>query len=120
MHQIAFKPATAVSCSGTRRVFRNLVSRISRPPRVTSATVNFSASEILNPAAESSAINVAYPKANITCDHWTRGPAPVIRLEALALPWMAMSARSRAGSAGPQRAAAKALFCCPSLKRCSR
>jgi len=36
-----------------------LVSRISRPSRVTSATVNFSASEILNPVAESSAISVA-------------------------------------------------------------
>jgi hypothetical protein len=36
-----------------------LVSRISKPSRVTSATVSFSASEILNPVAESSAIKLA-------------------------------------------------------------
>jgi hypothetical protein len=48
-----------VSCNGTRRVFRNLVSRISRPSPVTSATVNLRASEILKPVAESRAIKVA-------------------------------------------------------------
>ena len=53
------KPATAVSCSGTSRVLRNLVSRISRPSLVTSAIVSFRVSEIRNPVAESSAIKVA-------------------------------------------------------------
>jgi hypothetical protein len=36
-----------------------LVSRISRPSLVTSAIVNFRASEIRNPVAESNAIKVA-------------------------------------------------------------
>ena len=57
--QIALQARDCVSCSGARRVFRNLVSRISRPSRVMSATVSFSASEIRNPVTESSAINVA-------------------------------------------------------------
>ena len=48
-----------MSCSGVKRVFLNLVSRISKPSRVRSATVNFSASEILNPVTESSAIKAA-------------------------------------------------------------
>jgi len=58
-HLVEIGVCRTAAGSGTRRVFRNLVSRISRPSRVTSATVNFSASEILTPVTESNAINVA-------------------------------------------------------------
>ena len=59
-HQVALQPAAAVSCSGTRRVFRNLVSRISRPSSVMSANLSPSASETRSPVAASSAISVVY------------------------------------------------------------
>ncbi|MET4608717.1 hypothetical protein ABIB90_008225 [Bradyrhizobium sp. JR4.1] len=50
---------TVVDSALTCLELRNLVSRISRPSRVTSAIVSFRASEILSPVDESSAIKVA-------------------------------------------------------------
>ena len=54
------RPATAVSCNGTRRVFWNLVLRISSPSEVMSPKRRCNASEIRRPVAASRLISVAY------------------------------------------------------------
>jgi len=54
------KPSVAVSCRGTKRLFWNLLLRMTSPSDVMSANRRFSASETRRPVADRRAINAAY------------------------------------------------------------